>query len=97
MRTTPLATDLPPSPDEERHSRMIRYSIAMLVRFVCIGLCLVVPGWWMVIPAIGAVALPYFAVVLANAAGSSSRKSRAVERPGGIVPYRDLRDDDRLR
>lgn len=85
MRTTSLAaTELPPSPDEERKSRMRSYAIAMAVRMVCIGLCLVVRDWWLLIPATGAIVLPYFAVVVANA-GSSTRRRRRVERPGVLV------------
>lgn len=61
---------------------MLRYAIAMGVRIVCIGLCLVVPGWWVVVPLLGAVFLPYFAVLLANA---SMSQGSAVERPGGVV------------
>jgi hypothetical protein len=45
---------------------MIKYSIAMGVRIVCIGLCFVTPGWWLLLPATGAVLLPYFAVLVAN-------------------------------
>ncbi len=63
---------------------MLKYTIAMSVRVVCIGLCLVVPGWWVVIPAAGAVFLPYFAVVIANNVGGRSRGT--VQRPGAIVP-----------
>ncbi|HWH26058.1 MAG TPA: DUF3099 domain-containing protein [Pseudolysinimonas sp.] len=84
--STPI-TELPPSPDAERHSRMIKYSIAMAIRMVCIGLCLVVPGWWLLIPAVGAVVLPYFAVVIAN--NSRSAPVAAVGRPGAVVPVKD--------
>lgn len=77
-------TSLPPSLADDQRRRMISYSIMMIIRVVCIGLCLVVPGWWAVIPALGAVFLPYFAVVVANAA--NSRSSR-VERPGFVTPY----------
>lgn len=62
---------------------MLKYSIAMGIRVVCIGLCLVTPGWWLVIPAAGAVFLPYFAVVIANnvRTGTTAR----VRRPGALV------------
>lgn len=85
MRTKPIAiTELPSSPDEERRSRMIRYSVAMGIRMVCILLVIVVPDWWRLIPAIGAIVLPYFAVVIAN--NVSRRGSGSVSRPGSIVP-----------
>ena len=77
-------TSLPRSPDDDRHSRMLRYSVTMGIRVVCIALCLFVQGWWLLVCAIGAVVLPYIAVVLAN---SVTRPSTAtVMRPGVIVP-----------
>jgi hypothetical protein len=76
-------TSLPRSPQDDRRSRMIQYTVAMSIRTVCIVLCLVVPGWWRLLPAIGAIVLPYIAVVLANA--SISRPTADVLRPGGIV------------
>jgi len=65
---------------------MIKYTIAMSIRVVCIALCLVVPGWWLLLPAAGAVFLPYFAVVIANNVhtGGSGR----VRRPGTIERVR---------
>lgn len=91
MRDTAYSiTELPPSPDDERRSRMIKYSLAMAVRIVCIILLLVVPGWWRLIPAIGAIALPYFAVILANTV--RTRPTARVMRPGAIV--RVVRDED---
>ncbi len=85
MRTKPTAiTDLPASPDEDRRARMIRYSVAMGIRMVCLVLCVVIPDWWRLIPAVGAIVLPYFAVVIANNAGR--RLSGTVMRPGSVVP-----------
>ena len=79
MRTKPAAlTELPPSPQQEQRSRMLRYAITMGIRVVCLGLCLVTPGWWILVPAAGAVFLPYVAVVMANAV-----RPRA---PGGTRP-----------
>lgn len=75
-------TDLPPSPGDERRTRMVKYSIAMGVRIACIVLMLFVHGWWLVLPAIGAIVLPYFAVILANV-GSPTKS--VVNRPGGVV------------
>jgi len=63
---------------------MLKYTIAMSIRVVCIGLCLVVPGWWVLIPAMGAVFLPYIAVVIANNTRAGTRQR--VRRPGAIVP-----------
>lgn len=57
------------SPDEERKSRMLKYSLAMSIRVVCIVLAIFVDGWLMWLAFAGAIFLPYFAVVLANAQG----------------------------
>ncbi len=79
-------TSLPRSPEDDRRSRMIKYSVTMGIRVVCIGLCLFVPGWWLLVCAIGAIALPYIAVVLANSVTRPA--STPVLRPGAVVPVR---------
>jgi hypothetical protein len=85
MRTqSSTITELPPSPDAERHSRMIKYAITQGIRVLCIVAVFFVHGWWVLIPAAGAVFLPYFAVVAAN--NVRQRPSTRVERPGAIVP-----------
>lgn len=76
-------TSLPASPDHERHVRMIKYSVAMGIRMVCIVLLLFVQGWWLILCAAGAIFLPYFAVVIANVAAAPKRAN--VVRPGSIV------------
>lgn len=60
---------------------MRKYSIAMSVRMACIVLVFVVPGWWMWVFAIGAVVLPYIAVVLANV---GDNRAGRVEAPGAV-------------
>jgi predicted tellurium resistance membrane protein TerC len=79
----PSITSLPVSPDEERRSRMRKYSIAMSVRMACIVLVFVVPGWWMWVFALGAIILPYIAVVLANV---GDNRAGRVEAPGPREP-----------
>ncbi|MEO8262213.1 MAG: DUF3099 domain-containing protein [Pseudolysinimonas sp.] len=84
MRAKPTAiTELPPSPDDERRIRMIRYTIAMSIRLVCIVLVVIVPDWWRLAPAIGAVVLPYIAVVIAN--NVTRTPAGRVARPGALV------------
>lgn len=83
-------TSLPLSPEAERSSRMIKYSIAMGIRVVCIILMLFVQGWWLLVCAIGAVVLPYFAVVLANVHGDP--RGAQVIRPGALQVLQ--RDDE---
>lgn len=90
MRTkTTAITELPRSPDDERRTRMIRYTVAMSIRVVCLALVVIVPDWWKLLPALGAVALPYFAVVAAN---NAVRTGSPVARPGAIV-RRDSGED----
>ncbi len=80
----PSITSLPPSPEEEQRARMIKYTLAMSIRVVCLVLMLFVHGWWLAVCVAGAIILPYVAVVLANV---GSRYTIAqVERPGAIVP-----------
>lgn len=62
-------TTVSQSPDEERKSRMLKYTIAMTIRVVCIVVAIFVEGWLMWLAFAGAIFLPYFAVVLANAQG----------------------------
>lgn len=46
--------------------RMIKYAVAMGIRMVCLILIFVVDGWLKILPVIGAVFLPWFAVIIAN-------------------------------
>ncbi|MCW4384418.1 DUF3099 domain-containing protein [Salinibacterium sp. SYSU T00001] len=79
-------TTLPRSPDDDRRSRMLRYTIAMSIRVVCIFACFFTPGWWLLIPAIGAVVLPYIAVIVANVSPSSGGALEKPE-PRSVVVY----------
>ena len=54
------------NPEFERRRRMIRYTIAMSIRVVCLILGMFVQGWLMWLCFAGAILLPYFAVILAN-------------------------------
>ncbi len=91
MARTASITNLPPSPDHERHVRMVKYAIAQAIRLVCIILLVPVPGWWKIIPGIGAIFLPYFAVVVAN--NVRTHVAGPVERPGAVVRAGDDRRD----
>ncbi len=85
-------TSLPPSPEAERRARMIKYSVAMGIRMVCIVLLLFVHDWWLLVCAAGAIVLPYFAVVVANVHGGAP--AGTVVRPGAIEVYRKSDDKD---
>ncbi|RZU65167.1 DUF3099 family protein [Microterricola gilva] len=75
-------TSLPVSPEVERRNRMLKYTLAMGIRVLCVLSMLFLKGWWLLLPAIGAVVLPYFAVVIANV--PSKAKSSNLLRPGAI-------------
>jgi hypothetical protein len=71
-------TEAPQSRSAEISQRQRRYLVMMGIRVVCFVVTVVMflnhAGWLTVIPAFGAIALPYFAVVIANSRqpGSSS-------------------------
>ncbi|MFT6973688.1 MAG: hypothetical protein ACJAV4_000921 [Pontimonas sp.] len=77
------ATSLGTAPEKERRSRMLKYTLAMALRLACIGACFLVSGWWLLLPALGAIVLPYFAVVLANSVTPS--RSLGPTRPGTVT------------
>ena len=79
MKQPQSVTDLPESPEDEHRRRVFQYVLAMSIRVVCVLACVWVRGWWLLIPAVGAVVLPYVAVVLANV---GSRRRATVLRPG---------------
>jgi CHASE2 domain-containing sensor protein len=78
MEKAQSITALGVSPELERKKRMIKYTIAMSIRVVCIVAAMFLQGWLMWLAFAGAILLPYFAVVLANAQGASSENISAV-------------------
>lgn len=65
-------TDARVAHSDEMRLRMIKYSVSMGIRMVCLVLVFFVEGWlqWVVIA--GAVFLPYFAVIIANGGSDTS-------------------------
>ena len=59
----------------------------MGVRVACVIACFFAQGWWLLAFVIGAVLLPYIAVVIANV---GYKEGGVVERPASMlpVPYR---------
>lgn len=55
------------SSTDDQDSRVRRYLTMMGIRVVCFGLVFVTTGWLRWAAIIGAVVIPYFAVVMANA------------------------------
>jgi len=78
-----LVTEARQSRSEEISQRERRYLALMSIRVICFVLTVVLflhhAGWLALIPAAGAILLPYFAVVVAN-----SRRSPAAS---GFRPY----------
>jgi hypothetical protein len=87
-----LITTLPPSPTDDRRARMIKYTVAMGVRVVCIVALLFVSGWWLLVCALGAIVLPYFAVIIANVSAAAPKTT--VLRPGTLVGHGSTRSTD---
>jgi hypothetical protein len=71
-----LVTEARQSRSAEIGQRERRYLLMMGVRVVCFVITVIMfvthAGWLTVIPAAGAIALPYFAVVIANSRGQSA-------------------------
>lgn len=81
-------TTAPQSAGEEISGRQRRYVLSMLFRTACfIGAVLVGHGVLMWLLMIGAVFLPYVAVVMANAV---NRRDDGFSLQGGIGEYREL-------
>jgi hypothetical protein len=62
------ATSLPRAPRDDAHARSTKYLVMMAIRILCFALMVLITpyGWYTWIFAIGAVFLPYVAVVIAN-------------------------------
>lgn len=85
-RKRPSTTSLPPSPQDDESSRMRNYLLTMGIRIACIVLMVVVQpfGWYTWLFAVGAVFLPYIAVVIANV-GKDAHETTA-EHPDLALP-----------
>jgi Flp pilus assembly protein TadB len=84
-----VITTAPQSVDDELDHRQRRYLISMAIRTACvIGAVVVHSGWLLWVMIIGAVFMPYVAVVMANAANKRS-DGPALISPGsdrGMLP-----------
>ena len=60
-------TSAPTALSADQASRQKRYFISMMIRTVCFILTIILPSPFRWVALVGAVALPYFAVVIANA------------------------------
>ncbi|MHA7269033.1 DUF3099 domain-containing protein [Arthrobacter sp. HLT1-20] len=62
----PAITNAAVAHSDEMRKRMVKYATAMGIRMVCLASIFVFDGWFKIIPVIGAVILPWVAVVIAN-------------------------------
>ncbi|MCX6440900.1 MAG: DUF3099 domain-containing protein [Actinobacteria bacterium] len=60
-------TSAPKALSADQASRQKRYFISMMIRTACFVLTVILPSPFRWVALLGAVALPYFAVVIANA------------------------------
>lgn len=76
MKPTPkhVVTSIGEAPDEERKRRIIIYTISMTIRFICVVALVFTTGVWQWLAGIGAIFLPYFAVVIANNVGGEAKQ-----------------------
>ncbi len=96
-----LVTDARQSRSDEIGQRERRYLVMMGVRVVCFVVTVVMfvnhAGWLTVIPAAGAIVIPYFAVVVANSRnqlGGSGFRAFEPRLPERYVPPEDGRNKD---
>ena len=73
------------STTDDQDQRVKRYLVMMGIRVLCFGLVFVTTGWLRWAAVAGAVLIPYFAVIVANAvrpreAARSSRSHRPIDR-----------------
>src|SRR4051794_10650158 len=101
-------TSAQPGRSEDLDSRIVRYAWMMSIRIACFVLAVVTPSPWRWLFVVGAIALPYFAVVLANARRSSTTPAadpyvaptrpaiappQSIVRPADQGPVQDRRTD----
>ena len=63
---------------EDMHHRMVQYAVTMGIRMVCLAAIFVFDGWFKIVPIVGAVVLPWVAVMIANG-GSDISAQETVE------------------
>ena len=80
MNQKHVVTSIAEAPENERRRRMVIYTISMLTRFASVALVVFTNGIWQWLFGIGAVFLPYFAVVVANNIGGEGKAIKAFKR-----------------
>jgi len=92
-----LVTEAPQARSAEINQRQRRYLLIMGIRVVCFIVTVVMfvnrAGWLTVIPAFGAIALPYFAVVIANSRQQAGASGFRPYEPSLPVRYQQPNED----
>ncbi|GGD41050.1 hypothetical protein GCM10010915_22410 [Microbacterium faecale] len=72
IRPAQSATSIGKSPQDDETARMKQYVLTMVIRTVCLVLAFAVQpwGWQTAVFSVGAIVLPYIAVVFANQANA---------------------------
>ncbi|WP_425861301.1 DUF3099 domain-containing protein [Arthrobacter sp. TWP1-1] len=73
----PTITNATPAHSDEMRQRMIKYAVTMGIRMVCLAAIFLFDGWYRLIPVVGAVLLPWVAVVIANGAADVNHQETA--------------------
>ena len=99
MASRQSVTSVDISPEDERRGRFIKYTIAMVIRVICIILAVVVPlGWITLLFAVGAIFLPYFAVIIANSDSRTTETKKAkAQAPTISISADSFRDSSETR
>ena len=88
-----MVTQARPSLSDDISYRQRRYLLMMGVRAVCFVIAVVMfvnhLGWLTVIPAVGAIAIPYFAVVFANGGREPNNTRGFMEYQPNVPATRD--------
>lgn len=71
---------------EDRAHRMRMYFIAMALRVACVVSLFWVHGWWIILPAVGTVVLPWFAVMVGNAVAQTVDEEVDAPEPLELLP-----------
>ena len=74
---------------DEMRARMIKYTVSMSIRMVCLFMLFFVQGWMIWVVVVGAVILPWFAVVIANG-GSDTRNMTASDAMISTPPQQEI-------
>jgi len=95
MSKVNAVTSIGQAPEAERARRFVIYTISMVIRFACVILAVFTTGWVQWIFGLGAVFLPYFAVVIGNNAGGQAKSNAEVVKiePLAIDVSKYLKDE----